>query len=213
MTIKPSKETYNDIAYNFFNMNSDKICFMFSGTGYNYDKPLMHYSTSLMLDLGYDVVQVFYTFEQQQFNQPPEAISEMVYNNVESIVTYYLHTKAYKEVVYIGKSLGVMPIADYYMQQKAIIPSHYVLLTPPLSFEHTMQNLVNRHSFIAIGTADPHFSNERLNQLTSHQLTIVENANHSLEIKNNTLESIITCQTILTELKNYLQNKSIFPPF
>jgi len=206
MAIKPSKETYNGIAYNYYDMNSDKICFMFSGTGYNYDKPLLHYATSLMLDLGYDVVQVCYTFEQQQFNQPPEAISEMVYNSVESIVTYCLQVKAYKEAVYIGKSLGALPIADYYMQQEAIIPSRYILLTPPLSLEQVMQNLVNRHSFIAIGTADPHFSNERMNQLTSHQLTIAENANHSLEIANNTLESIFTCQSILKELKIYLHN-------
>ncbi|MEK5330339.1 MULTISPECIES: hypothetical protein [unclassified Lysinibacillus] len=206
MTIKPSKEIYNDIAYNFFDMNSNKICFMFSGTGYNYDKPLMHYATTLMLDLGYDVVQVCYTFEQQQFNQPPEAISEMVYNAANSIVTYYLHSNAYKEAVFVGKSLGAFPIVDYYMQQEAIIPSRYILLTPPLSFEHIMQNLVNRHSFIAIGTADPHFSNEKLHQLKSHHLTIATNADHSLEITNNTLESISTCQTILTKLKIYLQN-------
>lgn len=205
MSIKPRKETYNDIAYNFFDMNSDKICFMFSGTGYNYDKPLLHYATSLMLELGYDVVQVCYTFEQQQFNQPAEAISEMVYHSVNSIVTYYLQSNAYKEAMYIGKSLGTLPLTDYYMQQETLIPSRYILLTPLLSFEHVMQNLANQHAFIAMGTADPHFSNERLSQLTSHQLIIADNANHSLEIANNTIESIITCQTILSELKTYLQ--------
>jgi len=205
MTIKPSKETYNDIAYNFFNMNSDKICFMFAGTGYNYDKPLLHYATSLMLELGYDVVQVCYTFEQHQFNQPAKAISEMVYHSVNSIVTYYLQSNAYKEAVYIGKSLGTLPISDYYIPQETSLPSRYILLTPPLSFEHVMQNLANQRAFIAIGTADPHFSEERMQQLASHQLTIAENANHSLEIANNTVESIITCQTILSELKTYLQ--------
>jgi len=205
MTIKPRKESYNDMAYNFFDMNSDKICFMFAGTGYNYDKPLLHYATSLMLELGYDVVQVCYTFEQQQFNQPAEAISEMVYHSVNSIVTYYLQSNAYKEAVYIGKSLGTLPLTDYYMQQETLIPSRYILLTPLLSFEHVMQNLAKQHAFIAIGTADPHFSNERLSQLTSHQLISADNANHSLEIANNTIESIITCQTILLELKTYLQ--------
>lgn len=50
---------------------------MFSGTGYTYDKPLMYYSTTFMLELGYDVVQICYSFEQQQFEQEPTAISEM----------------------------------------------------------------------------------------------------------------------------------------
>lgn len=208
--MKARKDIYNGSAYNFFNMNSDKTCFMFCGTGYNYDKPLLHYATSLMLDFGYDIVQVCYTFEQQLFNKPPNVISEKVFNTVDSIVTYYLQTKAYKEVVYIGKSLGTMPIIDFYMQQETVLPSRYILFTPLLALEHTMQNLIHRHSFLAIGTADPHFTAERLNRLTSHQLTIVEDANHSLEIANNTLESINTCHTILNDLNIFLQNGSSF---
>ncbi|WP_339261197.1 hypothetical protein [Lysinibacillus sp. FSL K6-3209] len=102
--IKPRKDTYNGIDCNFFDMNSDKICFMFSGTGYNYDKPLLHYATSLMLDFDYDIVQVCYTFEQQLFHKPPNVISEKVFNTVDSIVTYYLQTKTYQKVVYLGKS-------------------------------------------------------------------------------------------------------------
>jgi len=210
MMIKPRKDTYNGIDCNFFDMNSDKICFMFSGTGYNYDKPILHYATSLMLDFDYDIVQVCYTFEQQLFHKSPNVISEKVFNTVDSIVTYYLQTKTYQKVVYLGKSLGTMPIIDFYMQQETVLPSHYILFTPLLSLEHTMQNLIHRHSFLAIGTADPHFTVERLNQLTSHQLAIIENANHSLEIANHSLESINTCHTILTELKLFLQNGSSF---
>lgn len=63
----------------------------------------------------------------------------------------------------------------------------------------------------AIGTADPHYSKERVEQLSSHHLSIIESADHSLEITNNTVESIIICQTLLAELKKYLKKTSALP--
>ncbi|KOP71455.1 hypothetical protein AMS59_18730 [Lysinibacillus sp. FJAT-14745] len=205
MKIKLKKEQYNDVPYNYFDIASDKVCFMFSGTGYTYEKPLLYYSTELMLELGYDVVQVCYTFNSQQFEQEPEAISTMVYKVANPIVEYILNTKSYTEAVYIGKSLGTLPITDFYMQQASPVPSRYVLLTPLLSLDHVMKNLLGKQAFLAIGTADPHYSKESFERLTSHELVIVENADHSLEIATNTVESIIICQSLLTNLKTYLQ--------
>lgn len=205
MKIKLVKEQYNGISYNYFDSTSDKVCFMFSGTGYTYEKPLLYYSTELMLELGYDVVQVCYAFDPQQFKQEPEAISAMVYSASNPIVEYVLSKKSYTEAVYIGKSLGTLPITDFYMQQSSPVSSRYVLLTPLLGLEHVMKNLLGKQAFLAIGTADPHYSKESLEQLSSYELAIVENADHSLEITNHTVESVIICQSLLTELKAYLQ--------
>ncbi|WP_229388278.1 hypothetical protein [Lysinibacillus sphaericus] len=41
--MKARKDIYNGSAYNFFNMNSDKICFMFCGTGYNQTLTTLRY--------------------------------------------------------------------------------------------------------------------------------------------------------------------------
>lgn len=205
MNIKPRKEIYNGLTYNYFESNNDKICFMFSGTGYTYDKPLLYYSTALMLELGYDIVQICYSFEQLQFEQEPKAISEMVFSATNPIVTHMLNSKPYQKSVYIGKSLGTLPIIDFYMQQDPSCSSRYVLFTPLLSFEHILQNLQDKHAFLAIGTADPHFSQEKLDQLNCHHLAIVENANHSLEIANDTVTSINLCQSLLKELQLFIQ--------
>ncbi|MBG9456812.1 hypothetical protein ABE61_23240 [Lysinibacillus sphaericus] len=205
MKIKPREEQYNDVPYNYFDNESDRVCFMFSGTGYTYEKPLLYYSTELMLELGYDVVQVCYAFDPQQFEQEPEAISAMVSNAANPIVEHVLSTKSYTEAVYIGKSLGTLPITDFYMQQVPSVTSCYVLLTPLVSLDHVMKNLLGKQAFLAIGTADPHYSKERLEQLSSHELVIVENADHSLEIRNHTVESVILCQSLLTKLTAYLQ--------
>ncbi|MGN4126906.1 hypothetical protein ACMGD3_18135 [Lysinibacillus sphaericus] len=205
MNRKPRKEIHNGLTYNFFELHNDKICFMFSGTDYTYEKPLLYYSTALMLELGYDVVQICYSFEQQQLEQEPKAISEMVYSATNPIVTFVLNNKPYQEAVYIGKSLGTLPIVDFYMQQDTSSTSRYVLFTPLLALNHIVQNLQDKHAFLAIGTADPHFSKEKLDQLNSHHLAIVENANHSLELVNNTLTSMTLCQTLLKELQLFMQ--------
>lgn len=206
MKIKPKHAMYNGISYNFFDGKSDRVCFMLSGTGYTYDKPILYYSTALLLELGYDVVQINYTFEQQQFEQDSQAISKMVYRVANPIVENSLQSKPYREVVYLGKSLGTMPIVDYYMQQTPSIPARYVLFTPLLSLQHTMTNLLDKHAFLAIGTADPHYSQEKLAQLATLQLAVFEDLNHSLEIPLNAVLSIQHCQSLITQLKIFLQN-------
>ena len=206
MKIKPKQAMYNGISYNFFDRKSDKLCFMFSGTGYTYDKPILYYSTALMLELGYDVIQINYTFEQQQFEQDSQAISKMVYHVANPIVENSLQSKPYREVVYLGKSLGTMPIIDFYMQQTPFTPARYILFTPLLSLQHTMANLLDKHAFLAIGTADPYYSQEKLAQLTTLQLAIFEDLDHSLEIPLNVDLSIQHCQSLMTQLKIFLQN-------
>jgi len=60
MKIKPKQENCNGIPYDFFDQNSNSICFMLSGTGYSYEKPVLYYSRLLLLELGYDVIQINY---------------------------------------------------------------------------------------------------------------------------------------------------------
>ena len=155
-----------------------------------------------MLELGYDVVQIHYKFEQYQFKQEPPVISKMVYTTANTIVEYHLQTKPYTNIIYIGKSLGTMPIIDFYMQQPSVIPTCYALFTPLLSLEHTMENLHNKQTFIAIGTADSHYSQEKLAQLTNHHLAILEGADHSLEIIDTSLQ---LCQSVFTQLQIFLR--------
>ncbi|GLC88117.1 hypothetical protein [Lysinibacillus piscis] len=205
MKIKPKTNQYNDITYHHFDNQSDKICFMFSGTGYTYDKPLLYYPTLLMLELGYNVVHVCYEFQQSQFEQTPEEISKMVQQVVQPIVNYCIASKSYTEAIYFGKSLGTLPIVDFYIQQQSDIPCRFILLTPLLSLTHVMQNLQNKHAFIAIGTNDPHYSQERVAALSSHQLTVIDNADHSLEIIGDIDTSITICHTLVNALKTYLQ--------
>lgn len=53
------------IRYTHIEMGFKKICFMFSGSGYNYDKPLFYYSTMLMLQNKIDIVHIHYSYDEK----------------------------------------------------------------------------------------------------------------------------------------------------
>ena len=96
----------------------------------------------------------------------------MVYRVANPIVENSLQSKPYREVVYLGKSLGTMPIVDYYMQETPSIPARYVLFTPLLSSTYNDKS-IRQTCILAIGTADPHYSQEKLAQLATLQLAVL----------------------------------------
>ncbi|WP_254664213.1 hypothetical protein [Lysinibacillus fusiformis] len=95
------------------------------------------------------------------------------------------------------------------MQQSSSIPARYILLTPLLSLDHTMANLLNKQAFLAIGTADPHFSQEKIAQLTTLDLAVFDGLNHSLEDASNIIQSIQFCESLFIQLKAYIQKNEL----
>jgi hypothetical protein len=56
-----------EVQYTHIENGSKVVCFMFSGAGYKYDKPLFYYSTMTMLLNQYDVVHIHYSYGQDLF--------------------------------------------------------------------------------------------------------------------------------------------------
>lgn len=50
------KKNDKEIRYTYMKNGSNIVCFMFSGSGYTYDKPLFYYATMTMLNNKLDVV-------------------------------------------------------------------------------------------------------------------------------------------------------------
>ncbi|CDQ20880.1 hypothetical protein BN982_03235 [Halobacillus karajensis] len=50
--------------YTHIQNNSNKVCFMFSGAGYTYDKPLFYYSTMKFIEDKVDIVHVHYNYSK-----------------------------------------------------------------------------------------------------------------------------------------------------
>lgn len=200
--VKGKKVRINEIECTYFEATNNKISFIFSGTGYTYDKPALYYTTQILLEKGFDVIQVHYSFKQELFNQSEDVISQTIYGCVNAVVESQLEQKAYEKILFIGKSLGTIPIITHYMQQKFDVPVQFINFTPILSMNLIVNKLQQApsESLMIIGTADSNYDEDTLRTLSQHRIKVVSNANHSLDIENDAVQSIQILKQILDEV-------------
>lgn len=70
------------IPYTHIEKGSSTVCFMFSGSGYNYDKPLFYYATMFMLENKIDVVHIHYSYDEQVMNKPMEEVTKIMMDDI-----------------------------------------------------------------------------------------------------------------------------------
>lgn len=196
------------ITYTHYQLGSDKVCFMFSGTGYTYDSPALYYATLLLLEKKYDIIQIHYSSMDELVRLPLEEIPELIIQMVNPVVEEVISNYQYSEYVFMGKSLGTMPIVLEYMKQERFNDSTWILLTPSLKIDRMTHSLLNskQNAYIAIGDADPHFNLDTIEKLKQKQfqLEIISKADHSLNIDGNIQESIKVIERILNTLDGLL---------
>ncbi len=88
------------IRYTHIDNGSKTICFMFSGSGYNYDKPLFYYSTMVMLENNVDVVHIHYSYEGGWSEKPVEEMSNRMMNDIQPVISEVLHHLPYSKILF-----------------------------------------------------------------------------------------------------------------
>ena len=158
---------------------------MFSGSGYNYDKPLFYYATMLMLEHKIDVVHIHYSYDGQLMNKPMEEVTKVMMDDINPVINEVLKDEQYNETMFLGKSLGTIPIANDLMKREEFAQSKMILLTPLLTFDTIFDSILHsRHEgFLVIGDKDHQYnaSNDQLYK-TNLQIEVVKNANHSVNV-------------------------------
>ncbi|KGX87108.1 alpha/beta hydrolase [Pontibacillus marinus] len=199
------------IPYTHIQNNARKVCFMFSGAAYTYNKPLLYYSTMIALENHFDVVHIHYSYTEEELSQPLEQFVELIVGDVKPVVTEVLTKNKYEETIFIGKSLGTIPIIQEFLKDNDFATSKMVLLTPLLKRQQLFDSLPRSKGdiFIAIGTQDPHYIPEKieaLRNIPSIYLQELEGANHSLDIEGfDTRESLSFLYSTMESLNHFLR--------
>jgi hypothetical protein len=200
-----------EVPYTHIDNGSKIVCFMFSGMGYTYEKPILYYSTMTMLQNNYDVVHIHYSFGQNIFKLPLEEITTIISDEISPIVAEILAKKQYEEKVFLGKSLGTIPLINGFMKNNLFMNSKMVLLTPLLKFDSIFETLLtsNHSAFITIGEKDPHYITDKIQAIenkTNIKIHKVSNANHSLDMEPfDTLMSITALEEVMRSLGEFLK--------
>ncbi|EPC8411562.1 MULTISPECIES: alpha/beta hydrolase [Bacillus] len=198
------------IRYTHIEKGSSTVCFMFSGSGYNYDKPLFYYATMLMLEHKIDVVHIHYSYDEQVMNKSMEEITKVMMDDINPIMKEVLKGKQYNDTMFLGKSLGTIPIANDLMKREEFLQSKMILLTPLLTFDSIFEAILHSHheGILVIGDKDHQYNADQIDQLNKTNLTIdvVKNANHSVNVgEYETENSIEAIANIIEKLKEVIR--------
>ena len=190
--------------------SSTRIAIMLPGIGYTCQMPLLYYLTNLMLALGADVLWVEY-----QYNRRPDfqALSDDEQKRwLLSDVTAACHAalaRPYDLVTLAGKSLGTIALGHLLTKEPQFAHSQAIWLTPLLKNEMLRGQLreARQRSLLAIGTSDKQYDPsvlEELKALSNVRAVILEEADHSLEIKGQLLKSIKFIGDLMREIELFV---------
>jgi hypothetical protein len=199
------------ISYTHNEVGSKTICFMFSGSGYNYDKPLFYYSTMVMLQNKIDIVHIHYSYDEQTMKKTIEEITKIMMDDINPVILEVLKNGQYNDTIFLGKSLGTIPIANELMKRDEFLKSKMILLTPLLRFDSIFDSIFNsqHQGLLVIGDKDHHYNLNQIDQLSNSNLKIdvVQNANHSLDIGEiQTTNSILVLSKIMESLQETISS-------
>ncbi|OTW71925.1 alpha/beta hydrolase [Bacillus thuringiensis serovar roskildiensis] len=194
------------IPYTHIEKGSNRICFMFSGSGYNYDKPLFYYATMLMLEHKIDVVHIHYSYDEQVMNKPIEEVTKIMMDDINPVIKEVLKGEQYNDIIFLGKSLGTIPIANDLMKREEYLQSNMILFTPLLTFDPSFDSILHsdHEGLLVIGDKDHQYNADQIDQLhkTNLQIEVVKNANHSVNVGEfETEDSIEAIANIMRKLE------------
>ncbi|MGE6375931.1 alpha/beta hydrolase [Peribacillus muralis] len=202
------------VTYTHIDNGSPAVCFMFSGAGYTYEKPLFYYSTMNMLQNRFDVVHIHYSYESDIVSQPLGDITEVMVGDCNPVIADVCQKKEYQEIMFLGKSLGTIPIINGWMKDERYIHSKMILLTPLLKFDLIFEGIMssNHATHLVIGEKDPHFVDEKIQRIktkTNISMYHAPNANHSLDIDPfHASRSIKVLEGVMNGLTEFVKIKS-----
>ncbi|PFZ06436.1 alpha/beta hydrolase [Bacillus pseudomycoides] len=194
------------IRYTHIETGSKTICFMFSGSGYNYDKPLFYYSTMVMLQNKIDIVHIHYSYDERIMKKTIEEITKIMIDDINPVILDVLKNGQYTNSIFLGKSLGTIPIANDLMKRDEFLKSKMILFTPLINFDSIFDSILNSHhqGLLVIGDKDHYYNANQIDQLSKSNVTIdiIQNANHSLNVGEfETTNSILAVSRVMEKLQ------------
>ncbi|MEI2358455.1 alpha/beta hydrolase, partial [Mesobacillus zeae] len=168
--------------------------------------PLFYYATMVMLQNKIDIVHIHYSYGEYFLKKSLEEVSKTMMDDINPVISEVLKNGQYNETIFLGKSLGTIPIANDLMKRNEFSNSKMILLTPLLKFDSIFDSILNseHQGLLIIGDKDPHFNLNQIDQLSSSNLKIevVQNANHHLDIGEfETTNSILALSRVMEKLQ------------
>ncbi|WP_100372361.1 alpha/beta family hydrolase [Bacillus sp. FJAT-45037] len=184
---------------------TNKLAIMLPGAGYTTKAPLLHFSTGLFYNEGYDILHVNYTYNQEELAQLK---AQDFITGVERAVEAELDGRHYDSVYVVAKSLGTIALSSMVRDKKFSSTMKAVWLTPLINKDEVFDAMMNSvyKSLCVIGDQDPYYSKKRIDELKSHDTMtckVIPGANHGLQLDHDVMKSIDLLKEVMEEIKKF----------
>lgn len=180
----------------------------FPGAHYGVDGPLLYYPSLALLHAGWDTLAVTYGFQSAGGDLKARDLSGLL-QECRQAVEGALAGRAYPRVALVGKSLGTGVVAHLCRDLPVLAGAQAAYLTPMLGtpfFDPAFAETRNP-AFVALGTADRYYDAEALEQLRRRRefrLTVVEGADHSMNVPGDLEASLANMARVVRETVDFL---------
>ena len=186
------------------------LALIYPGLRYSCDKPLLHYTTEILLDLGFDVLQLWADYDNPEFQGASQAEQTVqLIEDGKALLQAGIQSNSYSNLILAGKSLGTLTMA-FILSEKLKIPKLKTIWFTPLFYLPPVSKTVlelNDPAFVAGSKADHTFDSVTVKQLPEKaniEFHVIENANHSLEVPGDPLRSTQILSSLMEELVEFL---------
>lgn len=178
-----------------------KTALILPGAGYSVDRPLLYFTTDLLLARAYQVILIHTNYSRfPTYRATTESHARhAIINDETARIAATLDERGIKPSIIVGKSIGTR--AMRHLVPHFTSPKN-IWLTPVIENDWSFLAGQEKNNLIIIGTADPLYpSMQSKLPKTSY---VVPDADHSLEIPGDMQKTIATLGPIMGRIQAFL---------
>ncbi|MBO8178474.1 MAG: alpha/beta hydrolase [Bacillus sp. (in: Bacteria)] len=178
---------------------TNRLAVMLPGAGYTTQGPLLYYATGIMVQNGYDVLHVNYSYEKS-----PDL--EEFQQDVRAVVNEVLREHTYEQFCFIAKSMGTV-VLPMFVNEERFANASFIWLTPLVTNDLVYDGMLKgiHQSLYIIGDNDPYFHAERIEQFP--EAVIMKGADHSLGTDTSVLQSIDWLKEVMVAIEKWVKER------
>ena len=169
--------------------SNDTLIIIIGGFSYTINHPILYYSKSIAKELKCDYVGIDYDYaKNSSFLKKPESDQDTYFEEDNVLVKGYIDkiSKAYRSIIFIGKSMGTSIISRLFTDEEIMKKGSFILITPGTEWDRILKKIITiKNTILVIGSiADSNYKIDGLEELYKRQniqVLEIEGANHILE--------------------------------
>lgn len=191
---------------------SEHLAVLLPGLNYSCDHPLLYYTTSILLQHSFDVVQLWadYTATEFQSLSNQEQLRWLA-EDATALLNAGLAQRNYRRLLLVGKSIGTLTLGALFSNSETFLEAHAIWFTPLTQYTVVVHGMARAHkkSLYVAGSGDRSFDTGPLRSApfyASHQNLVIEDADHSLQIPNDLPRSLDVMKQIAAAVDAYVKS-------